>query len=252
MSEFQTDHYATLGLDRRCTEAQLRAAYRRLSKAHHPDLHGGSEASVRRTQEINEAHEVLSDPVRRRVYDRELAAESGSGGGENGAGVGRVGKREGKIEKNVVQEAQLRIEELIRGVRLKVEIRDPGNPRGAESYDLEIPAGTAVGARFRLARGEPFVGGRVEVRVKVRASGRFKVKGTDLRCDLRIDGRRATQGGVETVMGALGGALRVVIPAGVGRGEVIRVVGEGLPKARGGRGDLLVRVEYRVEGRVVR
>jgi DnaJ-class molecular chaperone len=86
----------------------------------------------------------------------------------------------------------------------------------------------------------------------VRASGRFKVKGTDLRCDLRIDGRRATQGGVETVMGALGGALRVVIPAGVGRGEVIRVVGEGLPKARGGRGDLLVRVEYRVEGRVVR
>ncbi|MEI8108459.1 MAG: J domain-containing protein, partial [Verrucomicrobiota bacterium] len=84
MSEFQTDHYATLGLDRRCTEAQLRAAYRRLSKAHHPDLHGGSEASVRRTQEINEAHEVLSDPVRRRVYDRELAAESGCGGGENG------------------------------------------------------------------------------------------------------------------------------------------------------------------------
>jgi DnaJ-class molecular chaperone len=46
--------------------------------------------------------------------------------------------------------------------------------------------------------------------------------------------------------------VRVTIPAGVTRGAVVRVTGEGLPKPRGGRGDLLVRVTYRVEVKVTR
>jgi DnaJ-class molecular chaperone len=47
------------------------------------------------------------------------------------------------------------------------------------------------------------------------------------------------------VPGPTGNRLRVTIPAGIARGEEIRLEGEGLPKARGGRGDLLVRVMYR-------
>jgi DnaJ-class molecular chaperone len=46
--------------------------------------------------------------------------------------------------------------------------------------------------------------------------------------------------------------VRVTIPAGVTRGAVLRVPGEGLPKPRGGRGDLLVRVTYRVEVKISR
>jgi DnaJ-class molecular chaperone len=46
--------------------------------------------------------------------------------------------------------------------------------------------------------------------------------------------------------------LRVRVPAGVKRGELVRVPGEGLPKARGGRGDLLVRITYRPDVRVSR
>jgi DnaJ-class molecular chaperone len=46
--------------------------------------------------------------------------------------------------------------------------------------------------------------------------------------------------------------LRITIPPRVARGEVLRVPGEGLPKPRGGRGDLLVRVTYRPEVRVTR
>jgi DnaJ-class molecular chaperone len=49
-----------------------------------------------------------------------------------------------------------------------------------------------------------------------------------------------------------GAMLRVQIPRGVLRGEILRVSGEGLPKSRGGRGDLLVRITYRVEVRVTR
>jgi curved DNA-binding protein len=95
-------------------------------------------------------------------------------------------------------------------------------------------------------------GGFVEVRVKARASFRFKVRGSDLRCDLRISASRASAGGSETMAGATGLSLRLTIPRNVKRGEIIRIASEGLPKPRGGRGDLLVRVTYRPEVRVTR
>ena len=74
MHDELTDHYQTLGLHRRCTEAQIRTAYRMLAKQHHPDVNGGAEESVLRTRLLNAAHEVLSDPEARAAYDRELAA----------------------------------------------------------------------------------------------------------------------------------------------------------------------------------
>jgi len=54
------------------------------------------------------------------------------------------------------------------------------------------------------------------------------------------------------IRGLAGGMVRVPIPRGVGRNEIIRIGGEGLPKPRGGRGDLLVRITYRVEIRLAR
>jgi DnaJ-class molecular chaperone len=54
------------------------------------------------------------------------------------------------------------------------------------------------------------------------------------------------------IRGISGAMLRVPIPRGVERGEIVRVPGEGLPKSRGGRGDLLVRITYRVEIRITR
>ena len=150
----------------------------------------------------------------------------------------------------MTQDVLLRIEDFLRGTELDVRVQDPANPHGAESYRLEVPPDTAPGTRLRLERAEPFAGGWVVVRLKVRPGFRFKARGADLRCELRIDARRVTQGGTETMPGPAGGMLRVAIPAGVGRGEIVRIAGEGLPKPRGGRGDLLVRVTYRPEVRV--
>ena len=81
---------------------------------------------------------------------------------------------------------------------------------------------------------------------------RFKVRGSDLRCDLRIQFERAQKGGSESVRGLTGNFIRVAIPARIKAGETIRIPGEGLPKTRGGRGDLLVRVMYRPEVRITR
>ena len=240
MSDTLPDHYATLGLDRRCTSAQIRSAYRLLAKKLHPDVAGASEDVVRRAQELNAAHEVLSDSKKRREYDRELAGQE-----DTPEPVGR-------IERNIKQDVNLRVEDFIRGVSLTVKVNDPGNPHGMEIYQLEVPPDTAPGERFRLPRGEPFEGGFVVVRVKVMPGYRFKVRGSDLRCDLRISAQRAAQGGMEVTPGALGGLVRVHIPEGVKRGTILKVAGEGLPRPRGGRGDLQLRVTYRPEVRVTR
>ena len=237
------NHYATLGLDRRCTLAQIRAAYRVLAKQHHPDLNPHSPAAVARTQELNAAHEILSDPEQRAAYDRELDAPKKSSAAKTHAA---------KIQRNLSQDANLRLEDFLHGTTREVRVNDPANPDGAELYELLVPPNTAPGTRFRLPRTGAFAGGFVQLRVKALPHFRFKVRGSDLRCDLKIKTERAVQGGVEMIPGLAGGRLCVTIPRGVARGEIIRLSGEGLPKPRGGRGDLLVRIAYRVAVRVTR
>jgi DnaJ-class molecular chaperone len=154
--------------------------------------------------------------------------------------------------RDIAQDVMLRVEEFIRGTVLTVRVNDPANLHGSESYELEVPPETAPSTKFRVPRAEPFDGGFVVVRVRVLPGGRFRARGSDLRTDLRISAARAASGGSEMVSGASGRMVRVTIPAGVARGAVLRVTGEGLPKPRGGRGDLLVRLTYRVEVKVVR
>src|SRR6476646_4765774 len=67
------DYYATLGLDKKATDADIKKAYRRLARKHHPDLNPGDKAAEAKFKEINEANEVLGDPEKRRKYD-ELGA----------------------------------------------------------------------------------------------------------------------------------------------------------------------------------
>jgi DnaJ-class molecular chaperone len=223
------DHYATLGLHRNCTDAQIRTAYRLLAKQVHPDVNGGSRDAIAQTQALNAAYEILSDPDRRREYDQELAAPP------------KTPARNGKLTPSIAKEMYLRLDEFLRGAKLEVRVDDPGQPGGPETYELVVPPETAPGTRFKVARDN---GGFITVRVKARPDFRFKVRGSDLRCDLKIRSQRAQQGGTELVRGLTGNFLRVPIPAKVPRGEIIRLPGEGLPKLRGGRGDLLVRILY--------
>jgi DnaJ-class molecular chaperone len=238
LSSFSPDHYTTLGLDRRCTLAQIRAAYLSLTKQHHPDRNPDSQEALQRTQELNAAYETLSNRARRRVYDRDLDASKAPA------------TRGGRIERNVSQDVHLPIEAFFRGASVDVQVKDPANPNGTETYRLDIPAATAPNTRFRLPRTGPCAGGVVQLRVKALSGFRFKARGSDLRCDLRISASRARQGGHETMTSPAGKQIRVLIPAHVSRGEVLRLPGEGLPKPRGGRGDLLVRITYRPEVRV--
>lgn len=93
------DYYAELGVSASASFEEVRAAYRRLAREHHPDVNSSAEAALR-MRRINEAWEVLRDPVRRAEYDRSrpvgaARAFSGARAGRPAAGSGRPRARPG-------------------------------------------------------------------------------------------------------------------------------------------------------------
>src|SRR3954453_15093420 len=86
------DYYAVLGVPRTASQAEIKKAFRKLARQHHPDAKPGDTAAERKFKDINEANEVLSDPAKRKQYD-ELGAnwEAGSRARARGAGAGAPG-----------------------------------------------------------------------------------------------------------------------------------------------------------------
>ena len=85
------NYYEVLGVDKKASQDDIKAAYRKLARQYHPDLHPNDEECAKKFKEINEANEVLSDPQKRQQYDMELehpGMGSGNFGGFGGFGSG--------------------------------------------------------------------------------------------------------------------------------------------------------------------
>ena len=98
-----TDYYKILGIAKTASEEDIKKAYRKLARKLHPDLNPNDKEANKKFQQINEANEVLSDPEKRKKYDKygkdwEQAGEferagSQPGWGKPGANKGFLGRR---------------------------------------------------------------------------------------------------------------------------------------------------------------
>jgi curved DNA-binding protein len=87
------DYYAVLGLPRTASQTEIKKAFRKLAREHHPDVKGGDAAAEKRFKEVNEANAVLSDPDKRVLYDRlgadwEAYSRAGAGAGARAGAAG--------------------------------------------------------------------------------------------------------------------------------------------------------------------
>src|SRR5580658_3191736 len=89
------DYYQTLGVERTATPEDIKQAFRKLARIHHPDVAKNKAAGEAKFKEINEAYEVLGDPEKRRQYD-ELGANWQDGGAAPSGEPGPRGPRRGR------------------------------------------------------------------------------------------------------------------------------------------------------------
>jgi len=199
------DPYGVLGVSRSASDAEIKRAYRKLARQHHPDVNNNSRSSEVRFKELAEAYEILSDKEKRRKYDQ----------------FGHAGLDHGFTE-----------------------FRGSGNPFAGGGfggsrfgYGFGGFSGDPEAGIFENIFSEYF-----RAQTNRGHSRRGPERGSDLDYDLTIDLIQAYQG-ITAAVRVLERRIDVHIPAGVDTGSRIRVAGQGAPGLRGGPpGDLFLHI----------
>jgi len=230
------DYYSTLGVSKTASEKEIKQAYRKLARKHHPDVNPGDKSAEARFKDINEAYEVLGDPAKRKKYD-ELGANwrayEQAGGAPGGAGFdpsqfgggwnfggGAPGGQGGRGGYRTMTPEEMN------------EMFGGDNPfsdffqtffGGAGSGEPRARGGRGGRARASQAR----AGRDVEQEIELPLEDVYH--GTTRRFSIQHDGQTRT--------------VDVRIPAGVGNGARVRVSGEGEQGSGGAQaGDLYLRI----------
>ncbi|WP_020674865.1 DnaJ C-terminal domain-containing protein [Geopsychrobacter electrodiphilus] len=224
------DYYNILGIDRKADAKEIKKAYRKLARKYHPDVNPSDGASANKFQDINEANEVLSDPAKRKEYDRlgsQWQQYQQSGGrpedfnwGENAAGKQNYGYRTVNPEE---------FEELF------------GSEGGFSDFFTNLFGGGAR-QQSREDRG----GQQFYQQARPRHGG-------DLEHSLQVSLSEAYHGAKRILEWENGRKIDVKVPRGVQTGSRVRLKGQGAAGAGGGEsGDLYLTIEVLPDKRFLR
>ena len=265
------DPYTVLGVPKTATADEIKKAYRKLAKQHHPDLNPGSAESASRFKEISAAYDLLSDPDKRARFDRgeidaggqeraEASYYRSHAGGPQGAKYraeagfdpsdlfsdlfGRGGRgggdfREFKIRGgDVSYTLTVDFVDAARGAAKRLSF-----PEG-KTLDVNVPPGTEDGAVLRLrGQGQPGVGGGPAgdalIEISVTPHSLFQREGNDILVELPVSLTEAVAGAKITVP-TIEGQVNMTVPAGSNTGTRLRLRGRGIAPRGAAAGDQYV------------
>jgi curved DNA-binding protein len=264
------DYYDILGVKPEASEAEIKAAYRRLARKFHPDVSKEAGAEER-FKAINEANEALRDPQRRAAYDQLRArgfragqeyqpppGQPGGGfdprsvfdDGEGSAGFSdffeslfgraRAGERASSPRRPHEQKANIQIDldAAFAGATQRVRIDD-------RTLDVRIPRGIQPGQQIRLA-GQGRGGGDLKLEISYRPHPLFRLDGRDIHYLLPVAPWEAALG-AEIDVPTMAGSVQLKIPPGSDSGRKLRLRGRGMPDAAqaDASGDQIVEISVR-------
>ncbi len=258
------DYYETLGVAKGASEKDIRSAFRKLARKHHPDVNDNDPASEDKFKEINEAYTVLSDADSRRKYDHygddwkraDQFGQSRRGGGFSysnmggmGAGAhgfnledlfggigGSMGGRQAPPPPSEYP-VSITLEEAFTGASRRLRMQD------GRRLEVKIPPGVDNGSRVHIssevARGADFY-----LVVSVKDNSTFRRQGKDLYVEFEAPLDDAVLGGELTVP-TLTGKLALTIPKGTQNGRRFRLAGQGMPALNNSTDNLRSDVDHR-------
>lgn len=267
------DYYDILGVKPDATEAEIKAAYRKLARKYHPDKNKEAGAEEK-FKAANEAQEVLMDAEKRRSYDQLRAG--GYRGGEQfrpppgwqdqshgfndtggdfsdffeslfgrGGAAGARGQPRPHRGRDVQASVQIELQTAFDGGRTRLAMQDPAG--GERVLEVKIPAGIQPGQVIRLAgQGQAGVAGGPKgdllLEIGIRDDPRFRLDGRNVVHVLPISPWEAALGATVPVP-TLAGTVDLRIPAGSQSGRKLRLKGRGMPGTHAG--DQLVELSIR-------
>ena len=269
------DYYKILELKtNRVSSEQIKNAYRLAVKKNHPDLNVEDKLAEEKIKDINEAYKILSDSTSKRKYDRiwnrnnikvrqqqykEDSQKNNSVFGDFfnmffGNTENIVQKKESKTEKNPVKGENIEtsidvdIEEVFYGLDKKISLRTVDGKM--KVFTVSIPAGLRNGEKIRLlGQGKEGIdggkNGDLFIKVNIKDNEKFKLKGNDLYTNLYLTPWEAALGTRTTVYSIDEGTV-VYIPEGIETGEILKISGKGYKDGKGGRGDLIAKINIMV------
>jgi len=229
------DYYATLGVPKTATAKEIKQAFRKLARKHHPDVNPGDKAAESRFKELNEAYEVLGDAAKRKKYDElgsnwrmyeQAGPGAGPGGWSPGAGPFTGGGGTGGGGYRTMTQEEM--EEMFGSA-------NPFSDFFQTFFGGEVHAGDARGGR--AGRRAPRKGRDFEDEIQLELEDAYR--GATRRLTIKQDGHART--------------VDVRIPSGVGEGSRVRIPGEGEHGTPGGQaGDLYLRIRLAPHSRFER
>jgi curved DNA-binding protein len=255
------DYYNTLGISKSASEADIKAAYRKMAMKHHPDR-GGDE---KKFKEVTEAYETLSDPQKKQMFDmgvdpnaQHTSYRQGSpfefhfntGNFEDVFSNFGFGGRPVRKNKTLNVNIEVALEDILKGRVIDAEI---GIPNGSKRLvNIEVPPGIENGQQIRYrGMGEhtlkDVLPGDLIVNVLVKQHSVFQRQGDMLMIKKFISPWDAILGTEITIETIDKKTLTIGIPAGTQPDTVLSCRGEGLPNMRTKvRGNLLIKVQIEI------